>query len=164
MKTIFKFLILIPFLFTGCDPEEVETDPDLVVSMLEISGSPQINSTKNAEAPIRVVIKNEGTAAADGFKTSIAYTGNNDISYTVAFTVPGQSSIWYPYTNTALEAGEEVTLEGIVTFNSSVHNQTVALKAIVDSCSGDEFMPDHCRVEESNEDNNESNEVSVDIP
>jgi hypothetical protein len=38
------------------------------------------------------------------------------------------------------------------------------LKAIADSCSGDEFMPDYCRVEESNETNNESTPISIALP
>ena len=137
--------------------------PDLVVTTLETTGTPTVNLEGSVEVPIRVVVENQGDAAADIFKVSTAYTGTNG-PYAVAFTVLGQSNMWYPYTTGPLAAGDDVTFTGKLTFHSSVHGVTVSITATADSCSGDEFMPDYCRVEESNEDNNESTPILVSLP
>lgn len=141
--------------------------PDLVVTTLEITGPATVNPENSVEVPIRAVIKNQGNAEAGIFKISTDYTGgaiDPGRTFTVAFTVPGQSSIWYPATSTSLAAGNEVTFAGKVTFNPSEHGVAVSLKATADSCSGDEFMPDYCRVKESNEGNNTSAAISVSLP
>ena len=143
---------------SGCNGQ-----PDLVVTTLETTGSASVNSEGSAEVPIRVIVKNQGDAAAGIFKVSTEYTGPNG-TFVVAFTVPTQSDIWYPYTSTSLAAESEVIFDGKVTFHPALHGVTVSLKAIADSCSGDEFMPDYCRVEESNEGNNESTTISVLLP
>lgn len=36
-----------------------------------------------------------------------------------------------------------------------LHGQRITIIPHVDSCSGDEFMPDYCRIRERNEANNE---------
>ena len=161
-------VVCIGLLLSGCVADgngngDGNGQPDLVVTTLETTGTPTVNLEDSAVVPIRVVIKNQGDAAADIFKVSTAYTGTNG-PYAVAFTVPGQSNIWYPYTSEPLAAGDDVTFSGNLTFHSSVHGVTVNITAMADSCSGDEFMPDYCRVEESDEDNNESSAISVSLP
>jgi hypothetical protein len=47
---------------------------------------------------------------------------------------------------------------------SGVHNLTVSVMATVDRCSGDEFMPKYCRVDESHKGNNKSATMSVSLP
>lgn len=141
--------------------------PDLVVTTLETTGPPTVNAENQVEVPIRVVVKNEGNAAAGIFKVATEYTGGTiepSRTFVVAFTVPGQSDIWYPHTSGSLAAGSTVNFAGKVTFNPGEHGVTVSLKATADSDSGDEFMPAYCRVEESNEDNNESTLISVSLP
>jgi hypothetical protein len=126
------------------------------------SGPPKVSSI-SIEVPIRVVIRNQGGVAATIFKVSTEYTGSSG-TFLVAFTVPGQDNSWYPYTSAPLAAGSEVVFEGVVTFGSYMQGETVSLRATADSCAGDEFMPDYCRVEESNEGNNESTSISVSLP
>lgn len=144
--------------------------PNLVVTTLELDplNPATVNPLNNsAEVPIRVVIKNQGNAAAEKFKVSTEYTGGTidpARNFVVAFTVPGHSSIWYPATSASLAAGDEVAFRGKLIFNPSERGVTVSLKATADSCSGDEFMPDYCRVEESNEGDNESVAISVLLP
>ncbi|HII81217.1 MAG TPA: hypothetical protein HA261_12720, partial [Methanosarcina sp.] len=140
--------------------------PDLVVTSLEIVG----DATRVVEGdsayiavPISVVVSNQGDQAADIFKVSTEYTSSSG-TYAVAFRIPGESNTWYPYTDEPLDPGEEFTFEGEVLFSDSLSDETVYLKAIADSCSGDEFEPAYCRVEESNEENNESPEVEVYLP
>ncbi len=158
----FKFVVLFVFinlLMVGCGGRR----PDLVVTTLEATGPATVNAENSVEVPIRVVVRNQGHAPAGIFKVATEYTGPQG-TFVVAFTVPGQSSIWYPATSSPLAAGNEVTFAGKVTFNSAVHGVTVSLKATADSCSGDEFMPDYCRVAESNEANNGSAAISLSLP
>jgi hypothetical protein len=137
--------------------------PDLVITALEATGSPTVNAENSVEVPIRVVVKNQGSASAGGSKVATEYTGSGG-TFVVAFTVPGQADIWYPHTSAGVPAGGEETFSGVVTFHPSLHGETVNLKAVADSCSGDEFMPEYCRVEESNEGNNESSAISISLP
>jgi hypothetical protein len=139
------------------------TQPDLVISALDLNGSAQINRSGNIEVPIRLVVRNQGNAEAGIFKVSTDYTGP-DGTFAVAFTVPGQKDIWYPFTNAPLLPGGEVVFAGIVTFLARQQGQDVSLEGLADSCSGDEFMPAACRVEESREDNNLSQPISLTLP
>ena len=157
MKTKFVLLIVCMVLVLAA------CTPDLVVTDLETTGQATVNGDGSAEVPIRVVVKNQGSSAAGIFKVATEYTGPQG-TFVVAFTVPGQTSSWYPYTGAPLSTGDEKTFDGKVTFHPSVHGVNVSLKAIADSCSGDEFMPVYCRVEEGNESNNESVTVSVLLP
>lgn len=160
---IFKLslpIICMVILLSGCSP-------DLVVTRLEATGSPTVNPQNSVEVPIRVVVKNQGNKSAGIFKVATEFTGSPvdpTRSFVVAFTVTGQGSIWYPFTTGSLAAGSTVDFSGKVTFHPSNHGVTVSLKAIADSCSGDEFMPSYCRVKESNENNNVSTPISLALP
>jgi hypothetical protein len=136
--------------------------PDLVVVSLQTMGPATVNPEGQIEVPIRVVVRNQGGAAADIFKVSTEYS-DAEGTWAVPFTVPGQDYTWYPYTSAPLPAGAKTTFQGVVTF-SYAQDETVSLRAIADSCAGDEFVPDHCRVEESNEANNESTSIAVSLP
>lgn len=144
---------------TSCDV--VPCAPDLVVTSLESTGAPMLVAGNNVELPIRVVVKNQGAAGAGIFKVATTYTPGG---FGVAFTVPGQSSTFYPFTSAELAAGAETVFEGKVTFLSSATGETVSLTAVADSCAGDEFMPEYCRVEESDELNNESDPIAAALP
>jgi len=153
-------IVCMGLLLSGCTP-------DLVVTTLETTALPTVNADNSVEVPIRVVVKNQGNASADIFKVATEYTGgliDPTRTFVVAFNVPSQSDFWYPYTSGSLAAGGTAIFEGNVIFNPSEHGVTVSLKATADSCSGDEFMPAYCRVEESNEGNNESAPISVPLP
>lgn len=162
---ICKLTLLIVFmglLLTGC-----ANQPDLVITTLETTDPPTVNADNQVEVPIRVIVENQGGAAADTFKVSTQFAGgavDPSRTFSVAFTVPGQSDIWYPYTSGPLAEGSTETFMGTLTFNDAERGVTVSLTATADSCSGDEFMPDYCRVEESNEGNNESDPISVTLP
>jgi hypothetical protein len=136
----------------------------VVISALDSTGSPQIvNRNGDIEAPIHLVVKNQGNTEAGIFKVSTEYTGP-DGTFAVAFTVPGQNDLWYPFTSAPLPPGSEIVFDGRVTFSARLQGQTVLLVGLADSCSGDEFMPATCRVEESNEDNNYSTSLSLTLP
>lgn len=137
--------------------------PDLVVTSITTSGSPRAVSTAAGnvvEVPLTVVVKNQGPVPAGAFKVSTDFTKPGGGTFAVAFTVGG--SVWYAQL-TGLAAGASQTITGKLSFLSSVHG-AVTVKATVDSCSGDEFMPAECRVKESNETNNQSSSISITLP
>jgi hypothetical protein len=101
--------------------------------------------------PVSVAVRNQGGTAADPFKLS-AHNG----SLTLPFSVGGQSSGFYPSTNSSLSPGSTVSFSGNVTLPNELGGSTVSLRIVADSCDSDEFMPSFCRVDESNESNNES--------
>ena len=132
--------------------------PDLIVQSIQQTG-PSYNTGSSILIPIRVVVKNQGTTAAPIFKVSTEYNWNGGTYYTIPFGVSGQSSSWYPYTSSSLAAGGSVTFDGFVTITPRAGG--INIRALADSCSGDEFVPDPpCRVDESNEGNNMSSPIS----
>lgn len=139
------------------------TQPDLIISALDFNGSAEINRKGDVEVPIRLAVRNQGNAEAGIFKVSTDYTGP-DGTFAIAFTVPGQNSLWYPFTDAPLAPGDEVVFAGIVTFSARLQGQAVSLEGQADSCSGDERMPPTCRVEENREDNNLSGSISLTLP
>lgn len=148
------------------DYTHLSFQPDLVVTSITATGPAVRNAQGKYELPIRVVVKNQGNANAGKFKVSVnhscvsgdcpSYYGSN--SFVLAFSVPGQST-WYPFVN-SLNAGQSRTLNGKLTFSNQ---GTYRIQGIVDSGSGDEFMPDYIRVKESDEGNNYSTPRQVSI-
>lgn len=163
-------------LLLGCDCEEFvpffpDSPPpscegiDLVVSKIE-NGAPQIitiGQQQVAIVPLFVTIRNQGSLPASSFKVSVDYQSTRG-KFVVSYSVQGQTSPFYPFFSGVLNPGEEITFLGNATFNSSVRRETVTLFALADSCSGDELMPDFCRIDECNEQNNESEGIIVEIP
>jgi hypothetical protein len=115
------------------------------------------------EVPFQVVVRNQGGLPAGIFKVSVSYT-SPDGTFVAPFTVPGQKDNWYPYTSAPLAAGASVAFEGKVIISAKLQGQTLSLRALADSCAGEERMPGYCRVEEGNEGNNESAPVAVSLP
>lgn len=151
-------LVLGILFFAGCNGK-----PDLIVTGISLNGSAIINSQGSVELPIKVTVKNQGSGSAGIFKISVEYTSPQG-TYVVAFSVPGQSNIWYPYTTASLAGGASISFAGKLIFHPAVRGVSVTLRATADSCSGDEFMPDYCRVDESNETNNISAPLSTVLP
>ena len=142
---------------------EEPTLPDLVITTLQTSGPATFVSDGGIEVPIRVTVRNQGGAAADIFKVATVYS-IEDATNVVPFTVPGQDDPRYPFTDAPLAAGSEEAFEGVVTFDYYMQGRAVSLWAEADSCAGDEVVFDYCRVEESNEDNNQSTSTRIPLP
>ena len=143
-------------LLVGCTP-------NLIVANWQATGPPTVNAENSVEVPVRAVVRNDGDGSAGVFKLGAQYTESGG-SFAVSFIVPGQTSVWYPFTSASLASGGEVTFDGHIVFHPSLHGETVTVTVTADSCSGDEFMPDYCRVDESNEGDNESASISVALP
>jgi hypothetical protein len=147
---------------TGCGAK-----PDLVVTNFATTGAPTVNADNSAQVQVTVTIKNQGTVSATAFKMATEYR-DGATTYVVAFTDSSPtgshgSDLWYPWVD-SLAAGAEVTKTGTLTWHSAVHGLTVPLWVTADSCSGDELTEIFCRVDESDEANNASSEVSVTLP
>jgi hypothetical protein len=130
--------------------------PDLVVTSFVTTGAAVIVNGA-VELPVKVVVKNQGTGSAPIFKVSVESTEpGGGGAVVVAFDADGEASNWYPSTNAPLASGKSASFSGRLKFHPATRRARVALRAIVDSCSGDEFMEDYCRVREINELNNRS--------
>lgn len=137
--------------------------PDLVVTELSVTGDTILRADGFSETPVRAVIKNQALITASTFMISAGYiTSRGD--FMVAFTVPGQNSIWKPRTMASLFPNETVAIEGVLTGHPSTSGETVEFYVIADSCAAEEFMPEYCRIQESDETNNTSDTVSVSLP
>ena len=148
-----------PLFLTACPPR------DLVIRSMGVSGQRTINQDNSVEAPLQVVVENIGAGSAGTFKVAVSYTETGTAGGSVvAFTVPGQASTWYPFTSGPLAPGATQTFNGILTFHPSLHGINVDLVSHADSCLGDESMPFYCRVLESNETNNDSYTITLELP
>ncbi len=145
----------------------VDIPPDLVVTSLRTTGLGSVDENYFIQ-PIEVVVQNQGSLPAEPFKVSVDYQVEGQPSYVVAFTADETSdvnadSVWYPFTKDDLAPGAEVTFTGELTFHRDSLTDDISLWAIADSISGDEFMPDYGRVEESIEINNQSNPITLSL-
>lgn len=138
--------------------------PDLVINSIEITGGYSRNNQGDFELPLRVSVANSGGLPAEPFKISVDYRRPDLPWFLAPFTVPGQANIWYPFTAEPLPGQSEIVFEGIVTIPEAADGETILLRAVADSCAGDEFMPAFCRVEESAEKNNESKPITYTLP
>jgi len=133
--------------------------PDLRVTLATTGRATVVGD--HVEVPVRVVVKNWGTGEAPKFKVEVENASTGGPYW---FTVPGQTDRYYAWTNAPLAAGDSVTFAGKVTFGPTDRHKTVSIRAVADSCSEEDLMPRHCRVQESNEGNNTSSSMPVALP
>ena len=143
--------------------------PDLVITNVKQTGVPKINNSGSPEVPISVTVKNIGNFKASIFKVAVYFRSHmvrNHMKgpFVVAFKVPGQSNMWYPYSVGTIAPEASITFNGNLIFHPYYRHKKVTIWAEADSCSGDEFKPSYCRVKESNENNNKSTPISIVLP
>jgi len=130
--------------------------PDLVVTTIS-TGAPSFIGPSEANLPLSVTIRNNGDPTDVRFKISV-YVVDSAGKFVKPYTVTASGDRWYPW-KTGLARGESYTFRGTLYIGkpggASLHGQRITIIPRVDSCSGDEFMSDYCRVRESNEANNE---------
>jgi hypothetical protein len=136
---------------------------DLVVTDFRITGS-AVSTRAGIEIPVRVEVTNRGDGSAAVFKVEIQYSGRARDFLSATFTVPGQESAAQPFTWTALARTRSAAFIGRVIIPAFERGATITIRALADSCAGEEFMPDYCRVQESNESNNISTAVTISLP
>ena len=133
--------------------------PDLSIIDFSIPPPRSGAGEPSAGLPVRIKIKNSGGDISTSFKVgfSALYPGQTK-PVAVPFNTPGlsgQKSGWIK----GMRAGGEIYLSGFLKIEPPVEPKVarleIAITAIVDSCLGEPDMPKHCRVEESNETNNQ---------
>jgi hypothetical protein len=143
-------------------PVPVASLPDLTIMGI-IVDDPFFES-RVVKIPLTVTVANLGTVAAGPFKVGVEMIGESGSPYAVPFTVPREADLWRP-TIEGLGGREETTVSGSVTLaDPSLFGQMPTMVVRVDSCAGDEFMPEGCRVLETNEDNNEESAGRLVLP
>ncbi len=137
----------------------LEPLPDIVVREVYLG---DIRETGPDSWDIEVIIwlVNQGEALAVPFKVSLDYSvepkGDRRWLY---YQVIGQEEQTYPFVFDPLPPGEFIELVGIASVRTKA--PVIYLWVIADSCAGDEFMPDECRVKEADEENNLYGPVEV---
>lgn len=136
--------------------KEVCRKPDLKI--LDIRhGSPAFTqSGKNVNLPIEVALENAGAKTSNKFKLSVDVIYPNGNKFYAPFSVAGQGDAEEPWLN-GLASRKNVSISGNLTlrYDEPLYDKTVTLIVTADSCLGDEFMPEECRVPECDEKNNE---------
>jgi hypothetical protein len=121
--------------------------PDLKVTGIA-TGATSFISPSEANLPLTVTIQNIGDATGTRFKLSVDVIDSSG-RFVKPFTVPGQSDRWYPW-KTGLARGASYSFRGTlyvgIPVGASLHGQRITIIPRVDSCSGDEFMPDYWAV------------------
>jgi hypothetical protein len=164
-KTTMMFIAIV-FALAAC-PLDMQAQspgkPDLVVTSFRLTGTPRV-ADGSVRVPVAVTIRNQGAISAPVFKVATEYRKAGGPTYAVAFAVAGESTMWYPFTDAALAPGRSAVFSGDVVFTPGERRTRVTIWANADSCSGDEFMPKACRVDEVNELNNRSVALTVRLP
>jgi hypothetical protein len=143
--------------------------PDLIVTRLEQTEGINFGPNNELIVPIQAVVKNQGNAPAQVFKVAAFYTNGELGPFVAAFRANSADNVdpnngFYPFTRYEVAPGGEVTFEGVVIFNVIENQSSLSLKIVADSCSGEEFAPQTCRVAEADENNNESPPILVEFP
>lgn len=136
---------------------------DLVVSRMAMVGTPAVAGA-TIDVPIQVDVTNRGTETAQLFKVAMELASRGGSPQQVAFAVEGERDPQYPFTRVPLRAGATAAIRGRIRVPLSHRGTTVTFRAVADSCAGEEFMPDYCRVRETNEANNASGGTAVSLP
>lgn len=110
--------------------------------------------------PLRIVVTNIGGTETGAFKIAVQGRTENSPTAPRPFFLNGDPRSTYINVEN-LPPGGQAEYTGFVGFLNGQPNSTAWVTAEADSCSGDEFMPDYCRVQEYNEKNNVSNEINA---
>lgn len=119
-------------------------------------------STNYYKIPILMRITNRGGQPTGEFKLS-AEGGTADNWFPRPLAGEGQPQEgYYAYVKEGIPPGGELLMYGmIVIVDPALSSQAMNFVITVDSCAGDEFFNDFCRVQETDEGNNSSNTLEV---
>ena len=148
--------------------------PDLVVRDLRLNGDPSFGPEGQVLVPVAMVVANEGDVPAVPFKVSMHFTSTSPrLSGTfTAFFAPDESDRVAAQGAYAFATGElswipgenELPITGTVRIGKDWQGEVVEIFAVADSCVGEEFAPEACRVVEFDEENNLSSAVRLTLP
>jgi phosphohistidine phosphatase SixA len=144
--------------------------PDLVIESLDATGPVVCDlMQQKARLPIRTVVRNRGDEAAGSFHTEIRQSWNDE-AIAVCFRdpqhsdpEPGAPDWCLPWVDGPVPPGGTVTLSGEVLAHFVIGGP-FSLRARADSGNCGSAPPDRCRVQEVDENNNESSPISESCP
>lgn len=147
------------------DPKLLYGPPDLVVKV-ELGELPIRSAALSASGPalfvpLRITARNQGGETAGPFKISV-FGSASDGDFLRPFVPYSGEGDFYIFFDGKLPPGAEAIFEGAVAFNPNLQGEA-KIYAEVDSCAGEEFPPQGCRVGESDEGNNFSDGVIVNL-
>lgn len=140
--------------------------PDLVITSRHLGGI-SVDSAGNFLIPISATVQNQGRDLAGRFKVAADFSPTAGslffapMQYIGSPTNSFQGDQAYIWSRHAFPVAMARTFSAIVRIPKSYAGRTVGIRLHVDSCSGEEFMPDYCRIDESREDNNFSRRWSI---
>ncbi|MEM1397426.1 MAG: hypothetical protein AAGH38_08270, partial [Pseudomonadota bacterium] len=144
---------------------------DLAVRDFTLTGEPKRVVDEDgvvfAHFPVQVRVVNRGTRMTEmPFKLSASFTGltirpDDDFA---AFFETDDGSTYYPFRTMPLAPGEIWTVNADLVMRIDGVSENLTLRVEADSCAGDEFMPDTCRIQEADEENNFSMRIVTDRP
>lgn len=108
--------------------------------------------------PLRITVTNRGGSDTGPFKIAVLGRTASSDTFTRPFFLNGDPQSYYVNVENLPPGGQE-HFDGFVGYLGGEPNMTAWATAEADSCYGDEFMPEYCRVQEYDESNNVSNEL-----
>jgi len=164
MLRTFIFVLLFPALsFAQSD----------IVSRLQTNGVATKLPSGEYLVPVRATVRNAGNDIAGRFKIHFEWS-HPTVAGTKLTTLKGLTSAdgafvadgaFYVWTNRAMFVGNSFSFNTSVVLPKNLPAKTrVSIRAVGDSCSGDELMPFFCRIDELREDNNRSEMVTATLP
>ena len=136
--------------------------PDLVVSRFIEAGRAKLQDGE-IYLPVKIDVKNSGVFAAGVFKVEIRIKDSTGRIYSVPLTVVGSADARFPASSAPLAPGATLTFEGVVKISARERGRRVMLHAVADTCA-DAGLSAPCRVRESDESNNASVPITVELP
>ncbi|WP_141732248.1 hypothetical protein [Oligoflexus tunisiensis] len=153
-------LLTAVFGFSSLASAQAIRKADLVPSPLTyVKITPLPDGAHQLTAKLKVT--NKGNRTASGYKLSVDAKDHNDSTFYHTGLYIGSKPQAYAYSPTALAAGASEMLTLNVYLRERWTRRLVNLYIDVDSCAGEEFQPNHCRVAESNEKNNRTPTFNV---
>lgn len=115
--------------------------PDLIVGRFVLQGTPD-PTRDSVLVPVRVVVTNQGSVEAPPFKVAVSASDGSD-------------SIFL-YARASLAPQASITFDATIRVRRPAQGERIVLRATADSCIGDKGLPDYCRVDEGQNEGNNS--------
>lgn len=146
--------------------------PDIVVRDLRLNGDPVFGPKGEVLIPVAMVVANQGDVPAVPFKVAVHFTSARLRGFFLTFFEPEETDQIAGQDGFAFTTGElswipgenEIPITGTAVFSEDRQGDVVEIFAVADSCAGEEFVPEECRVVEFDEENNVSFGVKLTLP
>jgi hypothetical protein len=144
------------------DAARLDRLPDLQVNRFSATGPLETRSDGTHALPVTLTVRNAGTASAARFKISAQATSGG-APHLVGISEDRSTDPSFIWTASPLAAAAETTLRGHVIIPRSLSGHLV-ITVVADSRAEEDLLAAYGRVRETNEDNNISSGLTVDVP